>query len=88
MLPYRGPESIPREGAMGVAASQTVEDGEPRERSDWTIHDEGTPVEYLRIALPARLPPELVTRRTRLVIRVYQATDVITAVWETLRFEG
>lgn len=69
---------------MGVARSQTVEDGAPRELPETTLHGEGTDREFVRIAMGIR---QSVTEPAKLVIRASQHTIEVTAALERIRVE-
>lgn len=74
---------------MGVAASQTVEDGAPRDVPFTTLHHEGESQEYIRVEMSVRVQWWLVdsSPRARLVIRASKESEQVTAALESLRTE-
>lgn len=74
---------------MGVAHSQTVEDGAPRDLPFATLHHEGTELEYIRVEMNVRVdwwrlgaPP-----KATLVIRASKSGGEVTAALERIRVE-
>jgi hypothetical protein len=70
---------------MGVAFSQTVEDGAPRQLPVQTLHFEGGAREYVRIEMGVR--QHVFGDPRRLVIRASQVTLEVTASIERIRVE-
>lgn len=67
-----------------LAYSQTVEDGLPRQGPTFTLCNEGSPREFVRVEMTVRQP---VLMPSRLVIRASQKTLEITASIERIRVE-
>lgn len=72
---------------MGVAASQTVEDGMARRWPLTTLHHEGGVDEYIRIEMVVRRPWSCLDFERRLVIRASRETERVTIALERLRIE-
>lgn len=65
-----------------VSHGQTVEDGGPRQRIDWTLQHAGTPEEFARIEMVIRRPFSLTNFSRRLVICASMVTGEVTASLE------
>lgn len=74
---------------MGVARSQTVEDGPPRDRPLVTLHAEGAQTEWIRVEMTVRVEWWRLhgAPNARLVIRASQVSGGVTAALERLRVE-
>lgn len=72
---------------MGVARSQTLEDGDPLRWPSMTLHQEHTSAEYVRYEMFIRRPYALHDFDRRLVIRLSQVSTAVTCALERLRVE-
>lgn len=70
--------------AVGVNASQTVEDFEPRAMPAMTLHHEYTTQEYVQYQVSVRVPRTLVTFDESLTLRLSQTSTRVTCSLEVV----